>query len=71
MPHTKVRERANRRDELTKVMSMRISANDRDLLERVGTMIASVPKLTLARVAMRLGLEALEANPALVLEKKR
>ena len=59
------------RDELAKIISMRISKNDLDLLERAGKAIPLVPKLTLARVAMRLGLEALIANPVQALGTKR
>lgn len=50
--------------ELTEVISMRLSPEDRQLLDDVGALIPIVPRLTLARVALRLGLEVIRKNPA-------
>jgi len=50
--------------ELTEVISMRLSPEDYQLLDGVAALIPIVPRLTLARVALRLGLEAIRKNPA-------
>lgn len=50
--------------ELTDVISMRLSAEDRQLLDVVAALVPVVPRLTLARVALRLGLEIVRKNPA-------
>lgn len=50
--------------ELTEVISMRLSPEDRQLLATVAALVPVVPRLTLARVALRLGLEAIRKNPA-------
>lgn len=62
--------RAIAREELTEVISMRLSRKDRQLLDDVGALIPIVPRLTLARVALRLGLEAIRKSPAQALEAK-
>jgi hypothetical protein len=50
--------------ELTDIISMRLSPEDRQLLETVSGMVPVVPKLTLARVALRIGLDVIRRNPA-------
>ena len=50
--------------ELTEVMSMRLSVDDRKLLETVSAMVPVLPTLTLARVALRIGLETIRRDPA-------
>ncbi|HEX2870015.1 MAG TPA: hypothetical protein VHP33_02140 [Polyangiaceae bacterium] len=50
--------------ELTDMISMRLSPEDRQLLETVGGLVPVVPKLTLARIALRIGLEVIRKNPA-------
>jgi hypothetical protein len=50
--------------ELTDVISMRLSPDDRHLLDSVAALVPVVPRLTLARVALRLGLEVIRRNPA-------
>jgi hypothetical protein len=50
--------------ELTEVVSMRLSPEDRQLLDSVAALVPVVPRLTLARVALRLGLEIIRRNPA-------
>lgn len=49
---------------LTTVISMRLSAEDEQLLRRVADLVPVVPRLTLARLALRLGLEAIKESPA-------
>jgi hypothetical protein len=49
---------------LTAIISMRLSPDDRELLDSVSAAIPIVPTLTLARLAMRLGLEILRQDPA-------
>lgn len=53
--------------ELTEVISMRLSPEDRQLLDAVGALVQVVPRLTLARIALRIGLEAIRKNPMQVL----
>jgi len=50
--------------ELTDVISMRLSQEDRELLDRVASSVPAVPRLTLARIALRIGLDAIRQNPA-------
>lgn len=52
------------RGDLTDVISMRLSSEDRQLLENVSALVPVVPRLTLARLALRLGLEVIRKNPA-------
>lgn len=49
--------------ELTDVISMRLAAEDRQLIEAVAALVPVVPRLTLARIALRIGLEVLLKNP--------
>jgi hypothetical protein len=49
---------------LTEVMSMRLSPDDLELLREVSALVPVIPPLTLARVAMRLGLQTIRQNPA-------
>jgi hypothetical protein len=58
---------------LTNIISMRLSAEDDRLLRAVAALVPIVPRLTLARVALRLGLEAIRQNPtsALAVRSKR
>jgi hypothetical protein len=50
--------------ELTDVISMRLSPDDRQLLDSVSALVPVIPRLTLARLALRLGLEVIRQNPA-------
>jgi hypothetical protein len=50
--------------ELTNIMSMRLSPEDGELLDAVAALVPVVPRLTLARIALRIGLEAIRQNPA-------
>ena len=50
--------------ELTDVISMRLAPEDRNLLDSVAKLIPVIPRLTLARIAMRLGLEEIRQHPA-------
>lgn len=50
--------------ELTDVISMRLSSDDRQLLDSVSSLVPVIPRLTLARLALRIGLEAIRQNPA-------
>jgi hypothetical protein len=42
---------------------MRLSPDDRKRLDRLASQIPIVPRLTLARLAFRIGLEAIAQNP--------
>lgn len=53
-------------DELSEVLSIRVSAADRILLEKVGALLPMLKPMAIARAALRLGLEELEREPALV-----
>lgn len=57
------------RGELTVVMSMRMSEDDDRLLKSVAAQVQIVPKLVLARIAMRLGLLLMQKDPMGVLKK--
>jgi hypothetical protein len=50
--------------ELTEVVSMRLSLDDKRLLDAVAAQVPVVPALTLARIAMRIGLAAIRQDPA-------
>lgn len=56
---------------LTRVVSMRLSEEDKRLLDSVAAQIPIVPPLTLARAAMRIGLETIRADPKRALEMKK
>jgi len=53
-----------REAELTEVISMRLTQRDRAMLAAVAKRIPTIPRLTLARLALRLGLSIIRANPA-------
>jgi len=58
---------------LTDLISMRLSPDDSEALDAVSERIP-IPRLTIARIALRIGLVELKENPARVLEgesKKR
>ena len=55
---------------LTEVISMRLSMEDCVLLEKVSTAVPAIPRLTLARLALRMGLDAIRQNPARALTPK-
>lgn len=59
-----------KKSELTDMISMRLSPDDSELLGSVAALVPVVPRLTLARVAMRLGLEQIRQNPARALRKQ-
>jgi hypothetical protein len=49
---------------LTDVVSIRLSPDDRHLLDSVSALVPVIPRLTLARVALRIGLQVIRQNPA-------
>ena len=51
------------RGELTELISMRLSEDDANRLAKLAERVP-IPKLSIARLAMRIGLEVLEKNPA-------
>lgn len=57
--------------ELTDIISMRLSQEDLRLLDSVSALVPVVPRLTLARIALRIGLEAIRQNPARVLGRQQ
>jgi hypothetical protein len=50
--------------ELTGMISMRLTAEDEQFLDSVAALVPVAPRLALARVALRLGLEQIRQNPA-------
>ena len=57
--------------DLTDVISMRLSPEDGRLLDSIAALVPVVPRLTLARIALRIGLEAIRQNPARVLGRQQ
>jgi len=49
---------------LTATISMRLSPGDKQLLKSVAATVPVIPPLTLARVAMRIGLEVIRQDPS-------
>lgn len=56
-----------RKRELTDLISMRLTPHDTEALDQVCEQLP-IPRLTVARIALRLGLAELKRNPARVLE---
>jgi hypothetical protein len=54
-------------DKLTEVVSLRLSDEDRRRLDAVAAKVPIVPRLTIARVALRMGLEEIGKNPSWLL----
>jgi predicted transcriptional regulator len=54
-------------DKLTAVVSLRLSDDDRKRLDAVAEQLPIVPRLTLARIALRMGLDAIGKNPGALL----
>jgi hypothetical protein len=50
-------------EKLSDIVSMRLSPDDRKRLDRVASQVPIVPRLTLVRLAFRIGLEAIAQNP--------
>jgi hypothetical protein len=59
--------RKRRRKTLTKPISMRLAPQDAAALDAVSSLIP-MPRLTIARIALRLGLAELREHPTRVLE---
>jgi len=57
--------------DLTDIISMRLSPEDGRLLDSIAALVPVVPRLTLARIALRIGLEAIRQNPARVLGRQQ
>lgn len=53
-----------RDSELTGMISMRLTSEDEQLLDLVAALVSVAPRLALARVALRIGLEQIRQNPA-------
>jgi hypothetical protein len=56
-------------EDLDEVISLRISRDDRAMLDRLAKRVPIKP-LTIARIAMRLGLAELDRNPAAFFESE-
>ena len=56
---------------LTEMISMRLSPEDGQLLDSVAAIVPVVPRLALARLAMRIGLKHIRQNPARALAPRR
>ena len=56
---------------LEEIISMRLTTDDKRLLKKVAERIPMMPRLTIARAALRLGLAALDEDPARVLEQPK
>lgn len=50
--------------ELVRVVSMRLSESDYKLLHSVAAQVPVIPPLTVARVAMQIGLKIIQKDPA-------
>ena len=59
---------AKRKQLLTTPISIRLSSDDKAKLDALGYSLP-IPTLTVARVALRIGLEALERDPTLLLKQ--
>lgn len=55
--------------ELTAMISVRLSENDLEQLHALAEAMPAFPPTTIARVAMRVGFEALAKNPGLALSQ--
>lgn len=53
-----------KKTELTDMISMRLTPEDSQLLDSVAALVPVVPRLTIARVAMKIGLKQIRQNPA-------
>lgn len=53
------------------IISMRLSLEDGDALDRVAKLIPAIPRLTLARMALRIGLEEIRKQPTRTMVAKR
>jgi hypothetical protein len=58
---------AVRKRELTKLISMRLSPEDARALEEIAGQVTSIPRLTIARLALRWGLAAFRDDPSRLL----
>lgn len=61
----------NPKDTLMQIISMRLSLEDGDALDRVAKLIPAIPRLTLARMALRIGLEEIRKQPTRTMVAKR
>lgn len=59
-----------KKSELSDMISMRLTPEDSRALDSVAALVPVIPRLALARVAMRLGLEQIQKNPARALVPK-
>ena len=53
-----------KRGELSKIISMRLSVEDKKLLDAVSNLVPAIPRLTLARLALRIGLDVVRKSPS-------
>lgn len=56
--------------ELTNMISMRLAPEDVELLDSVAALVPVVPRLTLARAALKIGLAHIRQNPARALKPR-
>jgi hypothetical protein len=56
---------------LTEIISMRLSEEDKRMLDQVAAMAPLVPRLTLARFAMRIGLKKIKGQRGALLAISR
>jgi hypothetical protein len=56
---------------LKRIISMRLSSEDGAALDRVAELVPAVPRLTLARMALRIGLEEIRKRPTRALSADR
>jgi hypothetical protein len=61
---------SKKRTELSDMISMRLLPKDSQLLNSVAALVSVIPRLTLARIALRIGLEQIRQNPARALTRK-
>ena len=56
---------------LTRIISMRLTFEDDAALDRVAEMVPAIPRLTLARMALRIGLTEIRKRPARAMSAER
>jgi hypothetical protein len=56
---------------LKQIISMRLSPDDSASLDQVAQLIPAIPRLTLARMALRIGLEEIRKRPTRAIAVKR
>jgi len=56
---------------LRQIISLRLSPEDGAALDRIAKLVPAVPRLTLARMALRIGVEEIRKRPARAMSAER